>query len=144
MFVYMEREDDHTDFVIHKLLEQSEAEGDSTLDLLVKHKMQLKESQSFMFLAERMIVEKDEYTRGDNMNSRSGNSISRKLPDSGIAGSKRVRNSSFFLGGVSKKEILDKFGAHIFFDDQHTHTDPAAEVVPSAFVPYRDGDDPTK
>ena len=53
-------------------------------------------------------------------------------------------DEAFFLGGVSKKEILDKFGAHIFFDDQHTHTDPAAEVVPSAFVPYRDGDDPTK
>lgn len=53
-------------------------------------------------------------------------------------------DEAFFLGGVSKKEILDKFGAHIFFDDQHTHTDPAAEVVASAVVPYRDGDDPTK
>ena len=53
-------------------------------------------------------------------------------------------DEAFFLGGVSKKEILEKFGAHIFFDDQHTHTDPAAEVVTSAVVPYRVGDDPTK
>ena len=53
-------------------------------------------------------------------------------------------DEAFFLGGFSKKEILDKFGAHIFFDDQRTHTDPAAEVVASAVVPYREGDDPSK
>lgn len=53
-------------------------------------------------------------------------------------------DEAFFLGGVSKKEILAKFGAHVFFDDQHAHTDPAAEVVASAFVPYREGDDPSK
>ena len=32
--------------------------------------------------------------------------------------------------------------AHIFFDDQRVHTDPASEVVASAVVPYREGDDP--
>ena len=53
-------------------------------------------------------------------------------------------DEAFFLGGVSKKEVLDSFGAHIFFDDQRTHTDPASEVVPSAVVPYREGDDPSK
>lgn len=52
-------------------------------------------------------------------------------------------DEAFFLGGVSKKEILSKFGAHIFFDDQHVHTDPASEVVASAVVPYREGDDPS-
>ncbi len=52
-------------------------------------------------------------------------------------------DEAFFLGGVQKKEILASFGAHIFFDDQRTHTDPASEVVPSAVVPYREGDDPT-
>ena len=51
-------------------------------------------------------------------------------------------DEAFFLGGVSKTEILSAFGAHIFFDDQEIHTDPASEVVPSALVPYRDGDDP--
>lgn len=51
-------------------------------------------------------------------------------------------DEAFFLGGVRKKELLGAFGAQIFFDDQHAHTDPAAEVVTSAFVPYRDGDDP--
>jgi len=51
-------------------------------------------------------------------------------------------DEAFFLGGVSKKDILAAFGAHIFFDDQEVHTDPASEVVPSALVPYREGDDP--
>ncbi len=51
-------------------------------------------------------------------------------------------DEAFFLGGVSKKEVLSAFGAHIFFDDQHAHADPASEVVPSAVVPYREGDNP--
>ena len=52
-------------------------------------------------------------------------------------------DEAFFLGGVSKKDILSAFGAHIFFDDQHVHADLASEVVPSAVVPYREGDDPS-
>lgn len=52
-------------------------------------------------------------------------------------------DEAFFLGGVSKTDILSAFGAHIFFDDQHVHTDPASEVVASALVPYRTGDEPT-
>lgn len=51
-------------------------------------------------------------------------------------------DEAFFLGGVSKKEILSAFGAHIFFDDQYTHAGPASEVVPAAVVPYREGEDP--
>lgn len=51
-------------------------------------------------------------------------------------------DEAFFLGGVSKKEVLSAFGAHIFFDDQRVHAVPASEVVPSAVVPYREGDDP--
>ena len=51
-------------------------------------------------------------------------------------------DEAFFLGGVGKKDILSAFGAHIFFDDQEAHTTPASEVVPSAVVPYREGDDP--
>ena len=51
-------------------------------------------------------------------------------------------DEAFFLGGVSKKEVLSAFGAHIFFDDQRVHAEPASEVVPAAVVPYREGDDP--
>lgn len=51
-------------------------------------------------------------------------------------------DEAFFLGGVSKRDVLSAFGAHIFFDDQPVHTDSASEVVPSAVVPYREGDDP--
>lgn len=46
-------------------------------------------------------------------------------------------DEAFFLGGVAKKDVLEAFGAHIFFDDQAIHTDPASEVVPSARVPYK-------
>ncbi len=48
-------------------------------------------------------------------------------------------DEAFFLGGISKKEVLKAFGAHIFFDDQAGNTSVAAEVVPSARVPYRRG-----
>ena len=44
-----------------------------------------------------------------------------------------------------ENEILQKgaaFGAHIFFDDQDIHTEPASAVVPAATVPYRAGDNP--
>ena len=53
-------------------------------------------------------------------------------------------DEAFFLGGVSKKEVLKAFGAHIFFDDQAAHAEPASEMVPSALVPYREGKNPMK
>ncbi len=46
-------------------------------------------------------------------------------------------DEAFFLGGIQKAEVLEAFGAHIFFDDQTVHTDPASKVVPSAQVPYK-------
>lgn len=51
-------------------------------------------------------------------------------------------NEAFFLGGVSKTEVLAAFGAHIFFDDQDIHTEPASEMVTAATVPYPDGANP--
>lgn len=45
-------------------------------------------------------------------------------------------DEAFFLGGIPKKDILEAFGAQIFFDDQAVHTVAASEVVPSARVPY--------
>ena len=50
-------------------------------------------------------------------------------------------DEAFFLGGIAKSEVLKAFGAHIFFDDQAAHTDPASQIVPSARVPYKQ--DPT-
>ncbi len=46
-------------------------------------------------------------------------------------------DEAFFLGGVTKSDILKSFGANIFFDDQKTHLQKAAKVVPSAEVPYK-------
>ncbi|MCR4990751.1 MAG: 5'-nucleotidase [Lachnospiraceae bacterium] len=46
-------------------------------------------------------------------------------------------DEAFFLGGITKRDVLKAFGAHIFFDDQAVHTEPASEVVPSARVPYK-------
>jgi 5'-nucleotidase len=45
-------------------------------------------------------------------------------------------DETFFLGGVSKDQVLAAFSPHIFFDDQHLHCDNAARVVPTARVPY--------
>ena len=42
----------------------------------------------------------------------------------------------FFMGGIRKSDVLKAFGAHIFFDDQAVHTDPASRLVPAARVPY--------
>jgi 5'-nucleotidase len=46
-------------------------------------------------------------------------------------------NEIFFLGGVQKSKVVKAFRAHIFFDDQDLHLDPAAKHVPSGRVPYR-------
>lgn len=46
-------------------------------------------------------------------------------------------DEAFFLGGIPKRDFLKAFGAHIFFDDQAVHTQAAAQVVPSARVPYK-------
>lgn len=48
-------------------------------------------------------------------------------------------DEAFFLGGVSKDEVLQAYRAHIFFDDQETHLNSASKVVPSAKVPYKSG-----
>ncbi|MGM9947227.1 5'-nucleotidase [Floccifex sp.] len=46
----------------------------------------------------------------------------------------------FFLQGAKKSDILKCFRANIFFDDQDVHARPASEVVPSARVPYTEGE----
>jgi 5'-nucleotidase len=46
-------------------------------------------------------------------------------------------NEIFFLGGAAKSKIVKAFRAHLFFDDQDLHLDPAARHVPSGRVPYR-------
>ena len=46
-------------------------------------------------------------------------------------------DEAFFLGGISKREVLSAFGAQIFFDDQPANTLMAAEVVPAARVPIQ-------
>lgn len=46
-------------------------------------------------------------------------------------------DEAFFLGGVSKDKVLQAFRPHIFFDDQDIHLERAANLVPSAKVPYQ-------
>ncbi|MEA3552936.1 MAG: 5'-nucleotidase [Campylobacterota bacterium] len=43
-------------------------------------------------------------------------------------------DEAFFLGGSDKYEILEAFGADIFFDDQDVHLEKSVSVVPSAKV----------
>ena len=42
----------------------------------------------------------------------------------------------FLMGGIEKKRVLDELKPHIFFDDQLTHLEPAADTVPSVFIPF--------
>lgn len=46
-------------------------------------------------------------------------------------------DEAFFLGGISKDQVLKAFKAHIFFDDQELHLDEASKLVPSGHVPYK-------
>ena len=47
-------------------------------------------------------------------------------------------DEAFFLGGITKKDVLKAFAPHIFFDDQKVHADVASQVVPSAQVPWKE------
>jgi 5'-nucleotidase len=46
-------------------------------------------------------------------------------------------DEAHFLGGIPKSQVLRAFGAHMFFDDQHLHVEPASKLVPAARVPHR-------
>lgn len=50
-------------------------------------------------------------------------------------------DEAFFLGGSEKYEILEAFGADIFFDDQDIHLDLSSSVVPSAKVIHKSLED---
>ena len=43
-------------------------------------------------------------------------------------------DEAFFLGGSEKAQVLEAFGADIFFDDQDIHLESSSLVVPSAKV----------
>lgn len=45
-------------------------------------------------------------------------------------------DEAFFLGGLEKAEILRAYRPHIYFDDQLTHVQGAAEIAPSVHVPF--------
>mgnify|MGYP006177359933 CR=1 FL=1 len=44
--------------------------------------------------------------------------------------------SSFFLGGIEKRRVLEVLQPHIFFDDQTTHLIPTAQTLPSVHIPF--------
>ncbi|MDO9267384.1 MAG: 5'-nucleotidase [Sulfurimonas sp.] len=46
-------------------------------------------------------------------------------------------DEAFFLGGSEKYEILEAFGADIFFDDQDVHLELSSSVVPSAKIIHK-------
>lgn len=47
-------------------------------------------------------------------------------------------DEAFFLGGVDKYEVVEAFGADIFFDDQDVHLETTSKNTPSAKVPYHE------
>ncbi len=46
-------------------------------------------------------------------------------------------DQAFFLGGMSKEQVLSVLRPHIFFDDQPIHLINASKQIPSSQVPYR-------
>ncbi|MDB3967174.1 5'-nucleotidase [Porticoccaceae bacterium] len=57
--------------------------------------------------------------------------VVRTLRDWGI----RI-DESLFLGGLSKGDFLNSFGADVFFDDQQDHCSSASEYVATGHVPH--------
>ena len=45
-------------------------------------------------------------------------------------------DESLFLGGLSKGDFLNSFGADVFFDDQQDHCSSASEYVATGHVPH--------
>lgn len=45
-------------------------------------------------------------------------------------------DQSLFLGGLAKGDFLQAFGADVFFDDQQSHCDSAAQHVATGHVPH--------
>jgi 5'-nucleotidase len=45
-------------------------------------------------------------------------------------------DESLFLGGLSKGDFLNSFGADVFFDDQQAHCKSASEYVATGHVPH--------
>ena len=45
-------------------------------------------------------------------------------------------DESIFLGGLNKTDFLKAYGADVFFDDQQTHCDLAADHVTTGHVPH--------
>lgn len=45
-------------------------------------------------------------------------------------------NEAFFLGGVEKAKILNVLKPHIFFDDQLSHLEASASILPSVHIPF--------
>ncbi|MCO6561336.1 MAG: 5'-nucleotidase [Gilliamella sp.] len=45
-------------------------------------------------------------------------------------------NEAFFLGGVEKYKVLEIIRPHIFFDDQMSHLEKVAQILPSVHIPF--------
>ena len=44
-------------------------------------------------------------------------------------------DEAFFLGGLDKVPVLERFKPHIFFDDQLSYCEPASLIIPTGHVP---------
>ncbi len=69
-------------------------------------------------------------------NSPAHERVIRTLMDWGVS-----VDETFFLGGMSKQNVLQAFKPHMYFDDQPRHCDSAAGRVPTGRVPSFDEPD---
>ena len=45
-------------------------------------------------------------------------------------------DEAFFLGGLDKTEVLNKFSPHIFFDDQLSNLSARSPAHPAVHIPF--------
>lgn len=53
-------------------------------------------------------------------------------------------DETHLLGGVEKKDVIETFAPHIFFDDQRIHLDALKKIAPAVHVPFGVGNEAAK
>lgn len=53
-------------------------------------------------------------------------------------------DETHLLGGVEKRDVIETFAPHIFFDDQRIHLDTLKKIAPAVHVPFGVGNEAAK
>ena len=96
---------------------------------------------SALHTLQRALPEDDQLIRTALVTARSAPAherVIRTLPEWDI-----ILDESIFLGGLPKVEFLKAYDADVFFDDQETHCELAADHIATGHVPHGIANQPT-